>query len=78
MAGSAHRTRPGARSLLFRTVTWLLAAGCFYLVYTRIEAAAQRDGLTAVQYLARFFRDADWTLWLALMGLWVLVKRRRG
>ena len=55
------------RSLLFRIITWLLAVGCFYLVYTRIEAAAQRDGLTALQYLANFFREADWLMWLALM-----------
>ena len=52
---------------LFRAATWLLALGCFYLVYTRIEAAAARDGLTAVGYLVEFFRGADWTLWLAVM-----------
>ncbi len=52
---------------LFRAATWLLALGCFYLVYTRIEAAAARDGLTAFTYLVEFFRGADWTLWLAVM-----------
>ena len=52
---------------LFRAATWLLALGCFYLVYTRIGAAAARDGLTAVGYLIEFFRGADWTLWLAVM-----------
>lgn len=56
-----------ARSIAFRLVTWLLAAGCFYLVYTRIEAAAQRDNLTAVTYLTKFFSEADWLMWLALM-----------
>jgi hypothetical protein len=48
-------------------VTWVLAAACFYLVFTRIEVAAERDGLTAVQYLTNFFSEADWLLWLALM-----------
>ncbi len=55
------------RSIVFRLVTWLLAAACFYLVYTRIEGAAAREELTAVQYLIRFFKEADWTMWLALM-----------
>lgn len=54
-------------SIVFRVVTWLLAIGCFYLVYGRIEAAALRDGLTAFQYMVQFFRDANWLLWLALM-----------
>ena len=54
-------------SILFRAVTWVLAFGCFYLVYERIEAAAALDGLTALQYLVNFFTDANWTLWLALM-----------
>jgi len=55
------------KPILFRMVSWLLAAGCFYLVFTRIEAAAARDGLTALEYLANFFQDADWSTWLALM-----------
>jgi hypothetical protein len=55
------------RSLVFRMITWLLALGCFFLVYTRIEASAARDGLTTIAYLTKFFQDADWTLWLALM-----------
>ena len=54
-------------SILFRAVTWVLAFGCFYLVYERIEAVAALDGLTALQYLVKFFTDANWTLWLALM-----------
>ena len=54
-------------SIVFRVVTWLLAMGCFYLVYGRIEAAALRDELTAFQYMVNFFSGADWLLWLALM-----------
>ncbi|MCB1693053.1 MAG: hypothetical protein KDI19_09825, partial [Pseudomonadales bacterium] len=55
------------RARLFRLVTWAVTIGCFYLVYTRVQAAAGRDGLTVLSYLARFFREADWTLWLSLM-----------
>ena len=56
--------QPGSsvRSILFRIVTWFLAGGCFYLVYTRIEAAAQREGLSAIEYLVNFFQEANWLL----------------
>ena len=54
-------------SLLFRVGTWLLAAGCFYLVYTRMDAAAEREGQNVWQYLVEFFAAADWIFWLALM-----------
>ena len=53
--------------LLWRVVTWALAFGCFYLVYGRIEAAAAREGLSAVGYVTEFFREADWLKWLVLM-----------
>jgi len=55
------------RSVLWRAATWLIAAGCFYLVYDRTDAAAAREGLTAAAYLTEFFREADWSAWLALM-----------
>ena len=54
-------------SIVFRIATWLLAAGCFYLVYTKIEEAAARKDLNAWRYLVEFFGDADWLFWLALM-----------
>ena len=54
-------------SMVFRIATWILAAGCFYLVYTKIEEAAARQDLNAWQYLVDFFGDADWLFWLALM-----------
>lgn len=52
---------------LFRLLSWLIAAGCFYLVYGRISAAALREGLTPIAYLTEFFQQANWLLWLALM-----------
>lgn len=52
---------------LFRIATWLLTFGCFYLVYTRTAAAAARDDLTVWEYLLRFFGEANWLAWLALM-----------
>ncbi|MBS04921.1 MAG: hypothetical protein CMQ24_19745 [Gammaproteobacteria bacterium] len=58
----------GPASLALRVVSWLLAAGCFYLVFGRVEAAAARESLTVFGYLARFFGDANWLLWLAVMA----------
>lgn len=55
------------RSVALRATTWLLAAGCFYLVYRKIDAAAAGRGLTAWQFLVDFFAAADWLLWLAIM-----------
>jgi hypothetical protein len=53
--------------LWLRGATWLIAAGCFALVFRKIYAAAARDGLDVFSYLARFFGDANWLGWLALM-----------
>lgn len=65
-ASTAAKPR-GALHYALRAGTWLLTAGCFYLVYQRTAATAAREGLTPFDYLVRFFGDADWTLWLALM-----------
>ena len=65
---STNETASKSKTLwLFRAATWILAAGCFYLVYTRMEAAAERDSQTVVEYLVAFFAAADWLFWLALM-----------
>ncbi len=58
---------PGWRSRIARAVTWLITFGCFYLIYTRVEKAAERDGLTAIEYLVNFFAEADWISWLMIM-----------
>ena len=54
-------------ALAFRCCTWLLALVCFYWVYRSMEAAAAANAQTVLEYLAAFFGDADWALWLALM-----------
>jgi hypothetical protein len=54
-------------NLAFRLGTWLVAIGCFYLVYGRTAEAAARDGLSVLDYLAHFFGEADWVTWLGLM-----------
>ena len=54
-------------SYLFKGVSWLLAAGCFYLVLSRIDATAAREGLTLLEYLIAFIGDVNWLLWFAVM-----------
>ncbi len=65
--GPVEPARPKKTSVLFRVATWLLTVGCFYLVYDRTDTAAAREGLTVVAYLVRFFAEANWLAWLALM-----------
>lgn len=64
---ASEQSAPRKSSLLFRVATWLITLGCFYLVYDRTAAAAAREGLTVLEYLARFFGEANWLAWLALM-----------
>ena len=65
---ATQRERGKSRTgLAFRVCTWLLAAGCFYLVYRKMEEAAAQESQSVPAYLAAFFAEADWTLWLALM-----------
>lgn len=54
-------------SLLFKVLTWLLSIGCFYLVYTRIDAAAGHEGITVLKYLQDFFAGVNWWMWLGVM-----------
>jgi len=65
---SARNGKSGPwRNRLLKLTTWLLAAACFYAVFGKIEAAAAREQLSVIAYLARFFADANWLAWLALM-----------
>ncbi len=55
------------KSWTFKTITWLLAIGCFYLVYTKIVEAGARSELGPLEYLVDFFAGVEWWLWLGLM-----------
>ena len=57
----------GGRAWWLRGLVWLLAAGCFYLVYSKVAGAASREGISPLAYLTRFFGDANWPAWLAIM-----------
>ena len=55
-------------SILFKIATWLLTCLCFYLVLSKTQATAAREGITLIEYLVRFFGDADWLGWLMIMA----------
>ena len=50
-----------------RGLLWLITLLCFAWLYTRIDGAAARQGLTAASYLLQVFAGVPWGVWLALM-----------
>ena len=64
---AAEQKSKSGLSWLFKVGTWMVTLLCFYLVFTRTETTAAREGLTVAEYLLRFFQDADWTAWLMVM-----------
>ena len=66
-AATSAENKKSGKGLLFKVATWALTICCFYLVFSRTEATAAREGMTVAEYLLRFFADADWTLWLMVM-----------
>ena len=54
--------------LVFSVCTWLLTAGCFYLVWGKINTAAVLEDQEVIEYLLTFFGQANWVLWLGSMG----------
>jgi len=70
--GVAEGAVPGApprkKSPLWqRALPWLVTAACFAYLWTRIDAAAERQGYGLVEYLALIFARVDWWQWLSLM-----------
>ena len=63
-------TGTGARPptpLWQRALLWLITILCFAWLYTRIDAAAARAGLTVASYMLGVFASVSWGTWLALM-----------
>ena len=65
--GSDQPALKTGKGWLFKVATWAVTLFCFYLVYSRTEATAAQESLTVVEYLLRFFSEADWTVWLMVM-----------
>ena len=65
-------TPPRRAGRLGRVVFTLITVGCFAYLYFRIDAAAAREGLTVVAYMAEVFRAVDWLGWIAVMATYSL------
>ena len=64
-AGAA--ARPPRSRLWQHLLPWLITAGCFAYLYSRLERAAAADGRRLVPYLAAVFEHVSWSRWLLLM-----------
>lgn len=60
-------TRPKKPSLLQRAIFAAITIGCFYILYSRLNGAAAREGLTLVAYMTQVFSHVAWVPWLGLM-----------
>jgi hypothetical protein len=65
-AAPAAAGRPPA-PLWQKLLPWAITAACFFYLYTRIDAAAARQGQSLLPYLADVFSRVRWSSWLALM-----------
>jgi len=65
-AASVPPARRGP-ALWQRALVWGVTIACFVWLYTRIDAAAAREGESALSYLAAVFTRVSWSHWLALM-----------
>jgi hypothetical protein len=72
LAGGAPETAsptPGRRkrSLLQQVVMTAIAVLCFVYLYFRVDGAAERAGMSLVDYMADVFANVAWIPWLFLM-----------
>ena len=60
---------PGPRksSTLQRIIFLIITALCFVYLYYRLNDAAEREGLSLVDYMSQVFVDVAWIPWLLLM-----------
>jgi len=58
--------RPG-RGRAWRVLPWAVSALCFAFLFSRVDAAARSQGVSALNFLASVFERVDWWRWLALM-----------
>ena len=69
-AAPAPGASPGAppgRGRAGRAAFLLLGLACFAYLYTRLDGAAAREGLSLAAYMARVFENVEWGKWAALM-----------
>ncbi|HEY5658520.1 MAG TPA: hypothetical protein VIY27_12100 [Myxococcota bacterium] len=64
IAAAPVRRRPAPWQ---RALPWLITLACFAWLYTRLDAAAQREGQTLPAYLVGVFENVAWSRWILLM-----------
>ena len=52
---------------LGRVVFLAITAGCFVYLYSRLNDAAMREGLSLIAYMSQVFANVQWLAWLTLM-----------
>jgi hypothetical protein len=71
---------PRKPSVVQRAVFLAITVACFVFLYSRLNSAAAREGLTLVAYMTRVFSQVAWVPWLALMmaysGFYFLIDTR--
>jgi hypothetical protein len=66
-AEPADLATPKKPSLLQRAIFIAITIGCFYILYSRLNGAAAREGMTLVAYMREVFSHVAWLPWLGLM-----------
>jgi len=67
-AAASAATAPRKKSNpLGRVMFLVITAICFAYLYTRLNGAAAREGLSLATYMANVFANVDWIPWLLLM-----------
>ena len=66
-AEPADVATPKKPSLLQRAIFIAITVGCFYILYSRLNGAAAREGSTLVAYMTEVFSHVAWVPWLGLM-----------
>ena len=64
---------PRKTSLVQRGFFLVITVLCFVLIYNRVNGAAQREGLSLVDYMSGVFATVDWLPWLALMMVYSFI-----
>ena len=67
MTETPEEQRPRKSNALGRVVFLAITAGCFAYLYSRLNGAAVREGLSLVEYMTQVFANVRWVPWLALM-----------
>jgi hypothetical protein len=67
MTEVSPESRPPAPKIWQKLVPWAITLACFAYLYTRISAAAAREGKGVASYIGEIFAGVSWGEWLLLM-----------